>query len=167
MLMSTLAQREDVSRKYLHALLTALKSAGLVRSVRGAGGGFVLGKAPADTRLGEILRAVEGPLSLVDCVADARACEKSSRCVARRVWQGLSRSIESMLDSMTLEDLVARPGRAALERHKSGGNRAARREKANSKRCGRNKGRGPRGKKCPSRRAGMLRRGKLQKVGKK
>jgi len=105
--MSTLAQRQGLSRKYLHALLTVLKSAGLVRSLRGPGGGFVLARPPAQIKLSEILHAAEGPLSLVDCVADRRACDKSKRCPARRVWRNLSGAIEDMLDNVTLADMIA------------------------------------------------------------
>ena len=107
LLMSTLAQRQGLSRKYLHALLTALKSAGLVRSRRGPGGGFVLARPPAQIKLSEILHALEGPLSLVDCVADRRACNRSKRCPARRVWRDLSGAIEDMLENITLEDMTA------------------------------------------------------------
>ena len=111
-LMSVLAKRESLSRKYLHGLLTALKEAGLVRSVRGPGGGFLLTRAPSKIRLSQILHALEGPLSLVDCVADKRACGKAKRCTARRVWAELSRTIESMLENVTLEDLIASENRA-------------------------------------------------------
>ena len=106
-LMNTLAQRQGLSRKYLHVLLTALKSAGLVHSVRGPGGGFVLARPPAQIKLSEILHAAEGPLSLVHCVADRRACNRSKRCPARRVWRDLSGAIEDVLDNVTLEDVIA------------------------------------------------------------
>lgn len=105
-LMSDVARREDLSRKYLHALLTSLRSAGLVRSVRGAGGGFVLTRHPAEIRLNEVVHALEGPLSLVPCVADQRRCRKAGKCTARRVWQQLSAALESMLSSVTLQDLL-------------------------------------------------------------
>jgi len=106
-LMNTLAQRQNLSRKYLHALLTALKSAGLVQSVRGPGGGFVLARPPTEIKLSDILHAAEGPLSLVDCVADSRVCNRSKRCPARRVWRDLSGAIEDVLDNVTLEAMVA------------------------------------------------------------
>ena len=105
-LMGTLAEREGVSRKYLHALLTSLKSAGLVRSVRGAGGGFVLSRDPSEITLAEILYALEGSLSLVDCVADDQACDRSDQCTARQVWQELSAAIEGVIDNVTLEDMI-------------------------------------------------------------
>lgn len=112
LLMNVLAERESLSRKYLHGLLTALKEASLVRSVRGPGGGFLLTRAPSKIRLSQILHALEGPLSLVDCVTDERACGKAKRCTARRVWTELSRTIESVLEKVTLEDLIASENRA-------------------------------------------------------
>ena len=110
--MRVLAERESLSRKYLHGLLTALKEAGLVRSVRGPGGGFLLARAPSKIRLSQILHALEGPLSLVDCVADERACGRTKSCTARRVWAELSATIESVLEKVTLEDLIASENRA-------------------------------------------------------
>lgn len=105
-LMESLARQEELSIKYLHALLTRLKAARLVRSVRGAGGGFVLARPPARITLKEILRALEGSLSLVPCVADRRACRKTSRCTARGVWRELSDRIEDMLTHISLQDLL-------------------------------------------------------------
>lgn len=107
LLMNTVAERQGLSRKYLHALLSALKSAGLVRSVRGSNGGFVLARPPAEIKLSEVLLALEGPLSLVDCVADGRACDRAGRCPTRRVWQQLAAALENVLENVTLADLVA------------------------------------------------------------
>ena len=111
-LMSTVAKSQGLSRKHLHALLTALKSAGLVHSVRGPGGGFVLTRSPDQIRLNEILHALEGPISVVHCVLDKQACDRADRCAARRVWQQLSAAIESVLDNVTLEDMTAADRRA-------------------------------------------------------
>ena len=107
MLMETIAQRQRLSRKHVHTLLTALRSAGLVRSVRGRGGGFVLSRPPKSIRLSEVLIALEGPLSLVECVGDPTACERADTCVARRVWQALSRAVTTMLSSVTLQEMTA------------------------------------------------------------
>jgi len=106
MLMSTVAERQNLSRKHLHALLTTLKSADLVRSFRGPGGGFQLARPPAQIRLSEVLRALEGPLSLVHCVEDREACDRADTCVARGVWRQLSDAIHGVLDGATLQDLV-------------------------------------------------------------
>jgi len=122
-LMSHLAESEGLSRKYLHALLTALKSAGMVRSIRGAGGGFVLARPPSEIRINDILHAVEGPLCLVECVEDKRVCDKSNRCTARRVWQELSGVIEDLLANVTLDDLITANG-ARLRGTKKSGSRS-------------------------------------------
>lgn len=107
-LMSTISENQEVSRKYLYALLSSLKAAGLVRSVRGTGGGYVLARNPSEITLGDIIRALEGSLCLVDCVDDESVCDRSAACVAREVWQKLSARIELFLNGMTLADLRAR-----------------------------------------------------------
>ena len=113
-LAGTLAKRERLSLKYLHALLTALRRAGIVRSVRGSAGGFQLAHPPGEIRLREILQAVEGPLSLVDCVARPERCARSADCTARRVWQELSGAIGTVLDGITLETLIRTPACSTL-----------------------------------------------------
>jgi len=126
-LMATVAERQDLSRKYLHALLTRLKTAGLVRSQRGIGGGFVLARPPDEIRLGDIIRALEGPLVLVDCVGDPRACRRSKDCAARGVWQRLAETVENRLDSVTLAEMARPNGRKGSRRR---GSRAAGRVKS-------------------------------------
>ena len=113
--MDAIAERQRLSRKHLHALLASLKSAGLVRSIRGPGGGFVLTKAPGRIRLGEVLRALEGPLTLVHCVSDTGACDRVKRCTARKVWQELASVIEEVLDGVTLGDLVGQEVKVCSE----------------------------------------------------
>ena len=81
---------------------------GLVRSVRGSGGGFELSREPANISLKEVLHALEGSFDLVDCVGDKNVCDKSSSCITREVWCDLSSSIEVKLASITLGDLVRR-----------------------------------------------------------
>jgi Rrf2 family protein len=117
--MADLAQREGLSRKYLHTLLTGLKAAGLARSVRGAGGGFVLARDPSEIKLKEILHALEGSLCLVDCVEDERTCDRANGCTARGVWQELSGAIENVLEDLTLADVIA------TERERKSGTRGA------------------------------------------
>ncbi len=119
-----LAERQGLSRKYLHSLLSTLKDAGLVEAIRGPGGGFVLSRSPAEIRLSDVLRAVEGPFALVDCVDNENYCERSDGCVARGVWGELSVAIEEMLKGITLKDLItssdgACPSEVALRRDRS------------------------------------------------
>jgi len=107
-LMRSIAENQGISRKYLHALLTSLKSAGFVRSVRGSGGGYLLAKAPANIRVDDVVQALEGSLSITDCVEDPKVCHRSSRCVTHELWQELSQAVARLLSAVTLEDLVAR-----------------------------------------------------------
>lgn len=107
-LMRTIAEKHGISRKYLHALLTTLRSAGLVRSVRGAGGGYVLARSPSLIRLSEVVQTLEGPLTLAECVQNEGACARAARCVGRDLWLEMSLALERVLGSITLADLVAR-----------------------------------------------------------
>ena len=107
-LVRSVADRQEVSSKYLHALLGTLKSAGLVRSVRGSGGGYALARHPSEVRLTEIVEALEGPLSVVDCVADEALCRRSASCAVRDVWLTVSEAVTDVLSSLTLEELVER-----------------------------------------------------------
>lgn len=107
-MMQAIADSQGVSRKYLDSIFASLKNSGLVRSRRGVGGGHMLAKEPGQIRLGDVLRALEGPLSLVDCVGDPILCDRSHRCVTRDVWQDVGLAIEQVLDNVTLGDLVTR-----------------------------------------------------------
>jgi len=105
-MMQAIADSQGVSRKYLDTIFASLKSAGLVRSRRGIGGGHLLARQPEQIRLGEVLRALEGPLALVDCTGAPEICERSHRCVARDVWADIGAAVEKVLDGITLADLV-------------------------------------------------------------
>jgi Rrf2 family protein len=104
--MSEIAERQGLSRKYLHSLLAALKDAGLVRSIRGAHGGYELARAPAEIEVSDVMRATEGELSIVDCVSDKDACPRTEECEARRLWGALNEAMERVLDGLTLDDLA-------------------------------------------------------------
>lgn len=108
-MMSDIAKRQELSKKYLHALLTPLKSAGLIRSTRGAKGGYSLAKEPVDITLSEILTALEGRLSIVDCVMDSKECLRQENCQARLVWVDLNRIVDDKLRSVTLAQIVTEP----------------------------------------------------------
>ena len=105
-MMSEIASRQSLSRKYLHALLTPLKNAGLVKSTRGAKGGYYLAKPPTDITIGSILTVLEGELNIVDCLEDGAECDRISDCLARGIWKDLNDSITRLLNSVTLEKLV-------------------------------------------------------------
>lgn len=114
LLMQSIADSQKISRKYLHALLTTLREAGLVRSVRGAGGGYMLARPPAQIRLNEVLQTLEGAITFTDCVRDKTACERSARCVGHDLWCEMSRAVDEMLARITLADLVSRQSELEL-----------------------------------------------------
>lgn len=102
----TIAERQDISLKYLEQLMTMLRSAGFVRSVRGAKGGYVLGKALDEIRLSDIFRCLEGPVTTAECIENKDYCERATNCIARRVWQRVEDAIDNVLESITLQDLL-------------------------------------------------------------
>ena len=104
--MSVISKNQGISRKYLHTLLLALKNKGLLKSVRGTAGGYLLARKPADITLYEIFSILEGAPSLVDCVTDTGRCARSEGCATRNVWDRLSRLIRDELRAVTLADLV-------------------------------------------------------------
>ncbi|MEM2914875.1 MAG: Rrf2 family transcriptional regulator, partial [Candidatus Bathyarchaeia archaeon] len=83
-----------------------LKRAGLVRAVKGPRGGFLLTKDPKQITIGEIIRAMEGPVALVKCLLSVAACKKSGCCATRKLWQNLSYKFSELMDSITLADLI-------------------------------------------------------------
>lgn len=103
-----IAQRQEISERYLEQLLIPLKQAGLVKSVRGSQGGYVLGRAPQDISVGDIIRVMEGPLAPVECVSELNPddCKRADICVTRTIWVKLRDSITEILDSYSLLDLV-------------------------------------------------------------
>lgn len=104
----TIAKRQDISERYLEQLLIPLKQSGLVKSIRGSQGGYILGRAPKDISVGDIIRVLEGPLAPVDCVNELNPddCKRADSCVTRIIWAKVRDSIAEVLDSYSLEDLV-------------------------------------------------------------
>lgn len=105
-MMGHIAQRHDISRKYLHALLTVLKQAGLVRSTRGAKGGYCLSRSPQEIKVSDIVNAPEGDFAVVECLADSALCARARDCRARVAWEGLNASIGALLERVPLGHLV-------------------------------------------------------------
>ena len=107
------AQRQDISDKYLEQIITPLSRAGLVRSVRGAGGGYLLTKSPEEYTVGEILRVLEGSLAPVSCAQDKLCCGRAEQCVTQEVWAEIAAAVSAGVDHITLADLVRRYGEKA------------------------------------------------------
>ena len=103
------ADRERISQKYLEQLVRPLMKAGLLKSVRGKGGGYMMAKDPAEVRAGDILRAVEGSTAPVACDGIDNSCTRSDLCSTVKFWRGLDDVIEKYVDGVTLADLAAVP----------------------------------------------------------
>jgi len=106
-LLREIADRQDISRRYLEKIFSALKEAGIVESVRGAAGGYLLARQPSSIRVLEILEALEGPMVPVGCIEDADLCPRSGKCAPHELWEKLHDVACELLDSMTLEDMEA------------------------------------------------------------
>jgi Rrf2 family protein len=101
-----IAERQKISNKYLEQLVAIMKSAGLVRSIRGPHGGYLLAKPPEEIKLSEIFRVLEGPILTVECVDHEEICASCADCITRQLWTQMNDAILSVLDSRTLQDLV-------------------------------------------------------------
>lgn len=104
---STIAAREGLSESYLEQLFAKLKKAGLVSSSRGTNGGYQLAKPAGDISVGDVLRALEGDMVVVDCPDSESKCAKFDSCVTKYVWKRINNSINDTMDSMTLEEIAA------------------------------------------------------------
>ena len=104
----TVAEDQDISEKYLEQVIPVLVRTGLVRSVRGAGGGYLLTRTPEEYTVGEILRVLEGSLAPVTCAENAACCDRSSECVTQELYAQISAAVSAVVDHTTLADLVKR-----------------------------------------------------------
>ena len=102
-----IAERQDISKKYLEQIVPMLNKSGVLRTSRGFQGGYMLAKSPDKYTVGDILRITEGSLAPVACLDyEPNTCEKSSTCPTLPVWQGLYKTIIDYLDSVTLQDII-------------------------------------------------------------
>ncbi len=100
-----IAERQDISESYLEQVFTSLRKSGLVRASRGSQGGYELSRPAGEIKVGEILRALEGPIAPVHCVGDDSQCEREKTCITRSFWEELRDKINEFLDSTSLQDL--------------------------------------------------------------
>lgn len=105
---SCVAKRQNISEGYLEQLFSSLKKAGLLKSTRGAQGGYELGREPDQITVGDILKSIEGPMTLVDCEAKSDACSNGNcnKCATKDVWEKLSNSIMDTANGITLDQLA-------------------------------------------------------------
>ena len=100
-----IAASQDISVRYLEHILNALRASSIVKSTRGARGGYELTRKPSEITLGEIVRSLEGPLDIVSCTK-GRDCERISECIMIDIWEEVKEAIEHVIDSITLEDMT-------------------------------------------------------------
>ena len=104
--LDVIARREGMSEKYLESIIVSLSRAGLVKALRGKGGGYMLTRKPEEYPIGEILRLTEKTLAPVTCLELGAACPQADECPTFPLWQGLDRVIDDYLMAHTLQDLL-------------------------------------------------------------
>ena len=105
--LAEVASRQGISEKYLEGIIALLSRAGLVKSLRGKGGGYCLARTPEEYTVGEILRITEGSLAPVSCLDDAKnTCPRAGECLTLPMWEKLYATISNFLDSVTLAAIL-------------------------------------------------------------
>jgi Rrf2 family protein len=107
-----IVQRQNISQKYVEAIMTLLSKNGVVTALHGKGGGYKLNRKPEEYKIGEILRLTEGTLAPVACLeAGAEACERAPNCRTLPLWKELDNRVSGFLDSVTLADYMCKAAR--------------------------------------------------------
>jgi len=101
-----IADMQHISKRYLEHIFARLREAGIVLGTRGSKGGYVLQRAPGEVTVGEVVRAVEGPLGPVHCVDDPGSCAKVGHCATHDLWAEAAETLNELLDSRTIEELL-------------------------------------------------------------
>ena len=101
-----IATSQKISEKYISRLVIDLRKAGLIKSVRGAKGGYTLARFPEDITLLEIVETMEGRTNIVDCVLQPDACTKAGGCAVHQTWAEINRKIREVLGEVTLKDIA-------------------------------------------------------------
>ena len=109
--LSAISARQTISEGYLEQLMLPLKREKLVQSVRGAQGGYMLSRPASEISVGEVFRALEGPLSITSCASNDEfaGCGMEESCLVRDLWQQIQESVSRIIDSHTLADLLPHP----------------------------------------------------------
>ncbi|HOL16774.1 MAG TPA: Rrf2 family transcriptional regulator [Bacillota bacterium] len=107
MLLKNIAQRQNISEKYLEQLMAPLRASGLIYTMRGNKGGYVLGRDPKEITLYDVISIVEGSLAPVPCVDKVEMCERWENCATRKVWVRLKDCLTAELKAISLADLAA------------------------------------------------------------
>jgi Rrf2 family cysteine metabolism transcriptional repressor len=106
--LAEIAKRQNLSAKYLEQLIILLKGAGLIRSVRGRRGGYMLTRKPEEISVGDIVETLEGKLSVVDCVLEPELCYRAAECPTRDIWVDITDMLKQQLFSLSLGDIIGK-----------------------------------------------------------
>ena len=101
----TISQRQNISEYYLEQLFSPLRRAKLIKSIRGAQGGYVLNSAPKDITVADIMYVLEGPVEIAQCI-EGTECDNIDFCATRLLWEKIKNSIDEVMESITLQDIV-------------------------------------------------------------
>lgn len=101
-----ISERQDVSVAYLEQILNKLRKAGLIRSIKGPGGGYILNKSPEKISIASILNELEGPVALTSCLDPEEGCVRVDSCVTHLLWKALGEQVEAFLKTITLKNLI-------------------------------------------------------------
>jgi Rrf2 family protein len=101
-----ISKKEDIPSPYLENILVSLRKAGLIRTMRGASGGYVLSKGPDKIKLLEVFETLEGSAAPIECVINETFCTKTKSCEAFILWSSIYKAQKEILETMTLSDLV-------------------------------------------------------------
>jgi Rrf2 family protein len=105
-ILKNISDEEEISIRYLEQIIIPLKIAKLVKSIRGAGGGYILARHPSDIKLSEILLTLEGSCCLVECVDDEAYCNRIKQCATYDIWKNASALLKDHFENTTLEDIL-------------------------------------------------------------
>lgn len=105
-ILKSVSDAEDISIRYLEQIIIPLKINKLVKSIRGAGGGYILARHPSKIKLSDILDSLEGTISLVECVEDENYCDRIANCATHEIWKEASSMLQDYFESLTLQDIV-------------------------------------------------------------
>ena len=101
----TISNRQSISEYYLEQLFSPLRKAKLITSIRGAQGGYILGREPKEIKISDIMYVLEGPIEIADCI-EGVACDNVDCCATRLLWTKIKNSIDEVMEGITLQDIV-------------------------------------------------------------
>ena len=112
-ILKNISEDERISIRYLEQIIIPLKINRLVKSIRGAGGGYTLARKPEDIKISEILHALEGNCCLVECIEDGTFCEFTETCPTFEIWKGATELLKGYFESLSLKDVMVKAEKRA------------------------------------------------------